>query len=53
MADGEIRECSRALSNGCAAGTSYMQAEHIKTWLRGAEREEDLDMLTAKGAGNN
>ncbi len=30
-----------------------MRAEHIKTWFRGVEMEEDLDTPTTKGAGDN
>jgi hypothetical protein len=39
--DGELRSSVWTLSNGRAAGTSFMRAEHIKRWLRGAEEEED------------
>jgi hypothetical protein len=39
--DGEIWLAAGELSNGQAAGTSGMRAEHIKEWLRGIKREED------------
>ncbi len=33
LGERELQECARALSNGRAAGTSFMRAEHIKEWL--------------------
>ncbi len=51
--DWELRECARALSNGRAAGMSFVRAEHIKEWLRGAEHKEDPEALAAEGAGDN
>ncbi len=39
--DRELREAMRALQNGRAAGTTGLQAEHIKVWLSDAVRKEE------------
>jgi hypothetical protein len=48
--DHEIREVVGKLRNGCAAGGTGMQAEHLKEWLRGIKREEAADGV--EGAGD-
>ncbi len=37
----EIRVAVTELTNGCSAGVSWMRAEHLKGWLKGAKLEED------------
>ncbi len=48
--DHEIREVVGKLWNGCAAGETGMQAEHLKEWLHGIKREEAVDGV--EGAGD-
>jgi hypothetical protein len=48
--DQEIREVVEKLRNGRAAGATWMQAEHLKDWLRGIQREEAADGV--EGAGD-
>jgi hypothetical protein len=48
--DHEIREVVGKLRNGCAAGATGMQVEHLKEWLRGIKREEAADGV--EGAGD-
>jgi hypothetical protein len=38
--DHEIREVVGKLRNGCAAGATGMQAEHLKKWLHSIKHEE-------------
>jgi hypothetical protein len=40
--ENELRATVSLLSHGRCGGTSGIQAEHIKAWLRGAKKEEDL-----------
>jgi hypothetical protein len=49
----EIRLATSELSNGPAAGASGMCAEHVKDWLQGVQRKEDLDGQGAPGDGDN
>jgi hypothetical protein len=39
--DGELRAVVRELGNGCAAGATGLQVEHIKVWLSDAVRKEE------------
>ncbi len=39
--DAKLRYCARALWNGCTAGATGLQAEHIKVWLADAARKEE------------
>ena len=39
----EIARAVRGLKNGKAAGPSGLKAEHLKTWLKAAEREVEPD----------
>jgi hypothetical protein len=39
--DGELRAVVRELQNEHAAGTTGLQAEHIKVWLADIVREEE------------
>ncbi len=39
--DGEIRVAVAELTNGRSAGVSWMRAEHLKRWLKGAKLQED------------
>jgi hypothetical protein len=39
--DAKLRDCMRALWNGCTAGATGLQAEHIKVWLANAVHEEE------------
>jgi hypothetical protein len=39
--DGELRTVVRELQNGCAAGTTGLQAKHIKVWLSDIVRKEE------------
>jgi hypothetical protein len=45
----EIREVVGKLQNGCAAGATGMQADHLKEWLRGIQREEAADGVEEAG----
>jgi hypothetical protein len=38
--DQEIWQVVAKLPNGCAAGATWMKAEHLKDWLCGIKREE-------------
>ena len=50
--EGELRTAVMELSNGRYAGASGIKAEHLKSWLRGAKREEDPETAGANaGAG--
>jgi hypothetical protein len=40
--DLEVWDAARDLTNRCSSGTSKMRAEHIKEWLQGIQKEEDL-----------
>jgi hypothetical protein len=46
LSDGELRECVRALWNGCAKGATGVQVEHTKVWLAIAVRKEEEDSDT-------
>ncbi len=50
---GKLWEVVGELTNGQAAGASGMHAEHIKEWLRGIQREEDLEGQGAEGTGDS
>ncbi len=39
--DATLQDCVRALWNGCIAGATGLQAEHIKVWLANAVRKEE------------
>ena len=41
------------MSNGAAGGTSLIRAEDLKGWLRGAQMEEDPEVLVHDGAGDS
>ena len=50
----ELRTAVSQLSHGRCRGTSGIQAEHIKAWLRGAKKEEDPENgATHIGAGKS
>ncbi len=49
----EIREVVQGLKKGRAGGTSKICAENLKSWLRGAVKEEDPELTGRKGAGDN
>jgi hypothetical protein len=51
--DGKLRGVVSKLTNGRAAGASGMGAKHVKEWLRGVQREEDLEGQGAEGAGDS
>ncbi len=48
--DHEIREVMGKLWNGCTAGATGMQAEHLKEWLHDIKHEEAADGV--EGAGD-
>jgi hypothetical protein len=41
FSDAKLRDCVRSLWNGCAAGTTGLQAEHIKVLLADPVRKEE------------
>ena len=45
--EGEIRVAVTEMSNGRCGGASGIKAEHLKSWLRRAKREEDPDTAEA------
>ena len=48
----ELRAAVMEMSHGRFRGSSGIRAEHIKAWLRGAKKEEDLETAGEnKGAG--
>ena len=50
----ELRTAVSQLSHGRCGGASGIRAEHIKAWLRGAKKEEDLENgATHIGAGKS
>ncbi len=50
--DSELPAAISLLSHGRCGGTLGIQAEHIKAWLRGEKKEEDLETATSHvGAG--
>ena len=50
--EGEKLVAVMEMSNGRCGGASGIQAEHLKSWLRGAKREEDPETAgTSAGAG--
>jgi hypothetical protein len=51
--DCELRQVASKLTNGRAAGASGMRAKHVKVWLNGVQREEDLEGHGVNGAGDN
>ena len=41
--DVELRDVVWGLRNGRAGGTTAIRVEHIKGWMRGVEREREMD----------
>jgi hypothetical protein len=50
--ESKLRAVVFLLSHGHCRGTSGIQAEHIRAWLRGVKKEEDLETAASHvGAG--
>ncbi len=49
----DIREVVQGLKKGQARGTSKIRVEDLKSWLRGAVKEEDSELTDCEGAGDN
>jgi hypothetical protein len=53
MKDGELQQVAGELTNGRAASTSGMRAEHVKEWLHGVRWEEDPEGHGVDSTGDN